>query len=156
MMNKRFAEMIESLEAQYRSLIGMTPIKYGAFPRKMWKRGIYLFSEADKHLYVGRTNRLRARLRDHCAPSGTHTTATFAFLLARHDTGRLKATYTQAGSRQELLKDPIFSKSFESAKKKMALMDIRYVEETDPTRQALLEIYVAIALGTPYNDFDTH
>jgi hypothetical protein len=35
-------------------------------------------------------------------------------------------------------------------------MDVRYVEETDPLRQALLEIYVSIILKTPYNDFDTH
>jgi len=35
-------------------------------------------------------------------------------------------------------------------------MDVRYVEETDPLRQALLEIYVSIVLKTPYNDFDTH
>jgi hypothetical protein len=32
-------------------------------------------------------------------------------------------------------------------------MDVRYVEETDPQRQALLEIYVAVVLETPYNDF---
>jgi hypothetical protein len=35
-------------------------------------------------------------------------------------------------------------------------MDIRNVDEDDPVSQALLEIYVATALGTPYNDFDTH
>ena len=33
---------------------------------------------------------------------------------------------------------------------------IRFVEENDPVRQALLEIYAAVALKTPYNDFDTH
>ena len=35
-------------------------------------------------------------------------------------------------------------------------MDIRFVEETDAVRQALLEIYVALALGTTFNDFDNH
>ena len=35
-------------------------------------------------------------------------------------------------------------------------MDLRFVDEADPIRQALLEIYVAVVLGTPYNDFDTH
>jgi len=29
-------------------------------------------------------------------------------------------------------------------------------EEVDQTRQALLEIYCAVALATPYNDFATH
>ncbi len=35
-------------------------------------------------------------------------------------------------------------------------MDLRFVEETDPFRQALLEMYAAIALKTPHNDFETH
>ena len=35
-------------------------------------------------------------------------------------------------------------------------MDIRFVGEGDPLQQALLELCVAIALGTPHNDFYTH
>jgi hypothetical protein len=35
-------------------------------------------------------------------------------------------------------------------------MHYRYVEETDQNKQALLEIYCAIALQTPYDDFSTH
>jgi hypothetical protein len=35
-------------------------------------------------------------------------------------------------------------------------MDIRFVEEADPNRQALLEIYVTLCLEARYNDFDTH
>jgi len=35
-------------------------------------------------------------------------------------------------------------------------MDGRYVEESDPLRQALLEMYAAIALNTPHNSFETH
>ncbi len=35
-------------------------------------------------------------------------------------------------------------------------MEYRYVEEPDQNRQALLEIYCAIVLDTPYNDFGTH
>ena len=35
-------------------------------------------------------------------------------------------------------------------------MLVRYVEETDPLRQALLEIYVSIVLATPFNDFNMH
>jgi hypothetical protein len=34
-------------------------------------------------------------------------------------------------------------------------MQISFVEEQDAVRQALLEIYCAIALETPYNDFST-
>ncbi len=35
-------------------------------------------------------------------------------------------------------------------------MDVRAVEEPDPARQTVLEVYVAVELGTPYNDWHTH
>jgi len=35
-------------------------------------------------------------------------------------------------------------------------MSVRYVHDPDSTSQALLEIYVAVATGARYNDFDTH
>jgi hypothetical protein len=44
----------------------------------------------------------------------------------------------------------------EIAKLRIAVMDLRYVEESDPTCQALLEIYAATVLKTPYNDFENH
>jgi hypothetical protein len=42
------------------------------------------------------------------------------------------------------------------SKARVRNMDLRYVEEADPTRQALLEIYASVVLRTMYNDFDTH
>jgi len=35
-------------------------------------------------------------------------------------------------------------------------MDVRFVEETDPLRQGLLEIDVTFTAGASCNDFDTH
>jgi hypothetical protein len=119
-------------------------------------RGIYLFSEGDRHLYVGRTNRIRQRLAGHCRPSSNHFSATFAFRIAREETGYLKATYSSTGSRGNLVKDMTFGPAFVRAKARIADMDLRFVEEVDPVRQALLEVYVAVTLETPYNDFDTH
>lgn len=155
-MNPGFKSLVESLEPKYRALVGMTPVKCGALPREMPIRGIYLFSEGADHLYVGRTNRMRERLRGHCTPSGSHFTATFAFRIARKTTNRIVASYAKLGSRAELLKDLAFASAFEAAKRQIASMDLRYVEESDPTRQALLEIYAATVLKTPYNDFDNH
>lgn len=43
-----------------------------------------------------------------------------------------------------------------AAKSRIARMSIRYVEESDPVAQALLEIYVAVVLKAKYNDFDNH
>lgn len=35
-------------------------------------------------------------------------------------------------------------------------MDVRYVDESNPICQALLEMYVAVVLDTPHNDFGNH
>ena len=84
-------------------------------------------------------------------------TASIGFLdSTRQTTGQMKASYAKAGSRDQLSKDPVFGQEFERAKLRVNTMDIRFVEETDAVRQALLEIYVALALGTTFNDFDNH
>lgn len=83
--------------------------------------------------------------------------AAFAFRIARETTGNLKAAYKKgATSRAGLMENPAFAAAFVSAKERVGRMHVRFVEETDPTRQALLEIYVSVVLATPYNDFDTH
>ncbi len=52
--------------------------------------------------------------------------------------------------------DTAFRMTFDNAKKRIKQMDLRYVEEDDPLRQCLLEIYVAVIAKTEFNDFDTH
>ena len=155
-MNKKFLDVIESLELKFQQLLAMPPVRYSSLPRHLPSRAIYLFSESSVHLYVGRTNSLRVRLRKHCTPGATHHTATFAFRIARKATGMNKATYAPAGSRANLVTDPVFGPAFTDAKRRVAEMDIRFVEETDPVRQALLEIYAATVLLTQYNDFENH
>lgn len=134
----------------------MSPVKMSALPKRLPEKCIYLFSEEEDHLYVGRTRRLRNRLRQHSIAGARHNQAVFAFRLAREQTGRLTATYSAEGSRAALLTDRDFSEAFTQAKNRVRNMDLRFVEEADPLRQALLEIYVSIVLGTKYNDFDTH
>ena len=79
-----------------------------------------------------------------------------AFLIARHRTGRKKATYTKQGSRAKLAESPRFRRAFARARARVARMDVRWVGEPRQVQQALLEIYAATLLGTKYNDFDTH
>jgi hypothetical protein len=155
--NSEFMIIVASLEDKFQELITATPVKYGDLPRHLPKRAIYLFSRGTEHLYVGRTNNLRRRLRDHCSPSATHKTAAFAFKIARELTGNLKASYSHKGSRSDLCQDPVFSSAFQEAKRQLREdMDIRFIQEDDPITQALFEIYVSLALKTPYNDFDNH
>ena len=155
-MHKVFQEFIESLEPTFQKLMKMTPVSVATLPREMPQAGVYLFSEDDVHLYVGRTNTMKQRLQSHCRPSSGHNSATFAFRLARQETGMTKATYTPVGSRADLEKHPDFAPEFRFQKQRVRKMDVRFVSEPEPRRQALLEMYVAIALGTPHNDFDNH
>jgi hypothetical protein len=67
-----------------------------------------------------------------------------------------QATYKTQGSRADLLQDRDFVLAFTDAKVRLRAMNIRVVEESNPLRQALLEMYVAVALAAPYNDFDNH
>jgi hypothetical protein len=145
--------MAEALHPSYEKLLAMAPVRAAEVPGGTPCGGVYLFSEGDLHLYAGRTKRqLAKRIRYHFGPASD---CPFAWLLAREATGK-KATYKPDGSRKALLADPAFRAEYDQAKQRIRAMSVRYVEESDPTTQALLEIYVAVATGSRYNDFDTH
>jgi hypothetical protein len=75
-MNEKFREHIELLHPTFEALIRMHPVTVATLPKHMPRSGIYLFSEGETNLYVGRSKRLRDRLRYHC---GTARDAPFAF-----------------------------------------------------------------------------
>jgi hypothetical protein len=153
-MHPRFAALTDALAPKLEQLLAMKPLRYGELPLDMPEKGVYLFSSGRKHLYVGRSNVLRKRYYRHF---NSRYGATFAFLLARNETGRHKRSYKKGtDSRESLLDDHIFGKAIVSAKLKMRTMNFRYVEETDQVRQTLLEVYSAVVLKTPFNDFGTH
>lgn len=155
-MHESFREYVEFMHPSFERLTTMQPVMIRTLPRDAPSECIYLFSEGDRHLYVGRTRHLRQRLRQHSTPAAQHNQAVFAFRLARMITGRVAATYSTEGSRVALASEDDFALAFADAKRRVREMQVRYVEETDPLRQALLEIYVAVVLKTPYNDFNTH
>jgi predicted GIY-YIG superfamily endonuclease len=153
-MDSKFQNFVEQLETKFQQLISMDSVKVGSLPEQMPVAGVYVFYEKDKPLYVGRTNRMKQRLRYHSRESAND--APFAFRLAREMTGYTTATYQEIGSRKNLLSKPEFREAFSEAKARIREMEIYFVEETEQIRQALLEIYVAVVLDTPYNDFKTH
>jgi hypothetical protein len=155
-MDDLFRQHVEAIVPKMAALRDMVPVTVTTLPRVMPTHAVYLFSENGNHLYVGRTNRLRKRLRNHCRPSATRFQATFAFRLAREATGNLRATYKTAGSRAALVLDPAFAQAFLDAKARVRAMNVRFVDEPHALRQCLLEIYAAVVLKTRYNDFDNH
>ena len=153
-MDPKFNGLIENLHQKYLHLIQMSPVKIDTLPKNTPQGGVYLFSIGGQHLYAGRTKKLIGdRVKDHVSKAPD---CPFAWHLAREETGLKKASYKPEGSRKHLLSQPEFKAAYERAKQTIRTMEVRYVQETDPVKQALLEIYVAIVAGAKHNDFDTH
>ncbi len=155
-MHPHFAEVVDSLHPSFTKLLEMSPVTTSTLPKDAPKSGVYLFTENGKHLYVGRSNRLPKRVRNHGSEGSKENVAAFAFKIARRTTGNIKATYKLEGSRKELMKQPKFIKAFHDAKGRVSKMEVRFIEESNQLKQAVLEMYVCVALETPFNDFDTH
>jgi hypothetical protein len=153
-MTDQFDRVIACVRQKYADLCACPKCRIANLPAEMPTAGIYLFSEAGKALYVGRTNSLRKRLQGHTR--STHNQATFAFLLARHQTGNLKASYKPEGSRQHLLENPDFRAAFDAARERIKGMDVQFVEEVDPVKQTVLEVFVALETKAEFNCFDNH
>ncbi len=114
MDDQEFEEKLESVKRLARALVQGEKVGLGELPRQMPKRGVYLFSSREgRDLYVGRTNNLKRRIRQHC--SGTHRQAAYAFKMARRSSGNTRPSYRPEGSREALAKDPVFAKKFEEA-----------------------------------------
>jgi len=156
-MHPKFAAITSSLEDKLRMLLTSEPLNFGELPTNMPTAGVYLFTEGERHLYVGRSNGLRNRYFLHCRAGSRQNQASFAYKIARESLGVVGRSYVAGPmTRTGLAASAAFMDEFTSAKLRIQRMAYRYVEETDQTRQALLEAYCAIVLETPYNDFDTH
>src|SRR5271168_4342543 len=115
-MNDAFKSYVEALHPKFERLIAMNPLKVATMPKGAPSKAIYLFTENGQHLYVGRTNHLRNRMRQHSIPAAQHNQAVFAFRLAREQTGRTLAAYSSEIGRVALSKDPDFAQAFTAAK----------------------------------------
>jgi predicted GIY-YIG superfamily endonuclease len=152
-MDERFREQVDALRPKIEALLSMKPIRVcDRVKKEVPARGVYLLSEGKKRMYVGRSNNIHARLHQHCRPSSDDNAASFAFLLAREKLGYERHQFT----RKQLIAKKRFQAAFRTAKRRIRRMKLRYVQETEATPQALLEIYVSVVLKAHHNDFDTH
>jgi hypothetical protein len=152
-MNDKFDEMIDQLPLLLEQLVN-SPSKnrdtLGTLPQK----GIYVFYENECPIYVGRSNRIRERLLEHSRPSSTHTSATFAFNLAK-EAAIKKEIDVNNKARLHLETDSDFSSLFSEAKERVSRMSIKIIKIDDPIIQTIFEVYVSVKFNT-LNDFDTH
>ena len=153
-MNDEFRALVDELPGLLERLLNssLRPRRnLGNLPR----RGIYVFFEEGRPIYVGRSNRMKGRIQEHGRPSSTHNSAPFAFNVGKKAAGKKGVDVSE--KRAELEKDPTFAPLFSEAKERVSRMWVRVIEIDDPILQTLFEVYACIALRTTeYNDFDTH
>ena len=148
--NRLVAKMPELLKV-LESKPFLTRDNLGGIPQK----GVYVFYKNDRPIYVGRSNRLKSRILQHGRPSSMHNSASFAFKLAKKTMSNDKDIPKDI-TRKELENAPGFAEMFYIARANVAQMKIRAIRIDDQVTQALFEIYAALTLKTPYNDFSTH
>jgi hypothetical protein len=151
------------LLAEYSNAIDQMPMLYerllacdlkpanprSGFPKKP---GVYALYEDKTPIYVGRARNIWQRIGNHTG--GRPEQSSFAFKIAREKTGRL-ATYKPEGSRKALTLDEIFKAAFAECVSRIRTLKGRYVVIEDDILQHLFEVYAALALKTPYNEFRT-
>lgn len=150
---KVFEEYVTDMPGYFSELEGidfmnLADLKNAGLPQA----GIYVLYERGVAQYVGRTGRLKARLKEHGHVNSNHFSASFAFILAKKQASLNGINCNR--SREALALDPDFK--FEGAKKAVSLMQFRFVEIKDPIAQTLFEVYAALRLKTPHNSFDSH
>lgn len=118
------------------------------------KRGIYVFYENGQAIYVGRTNRMRERIKEHGRQRSNHNSAPFAFNLAKEIAEQQGVNVSR--QRAILGGGPVFADLFTRAKNRVSQMSVRVIEIEDPIVQTIFEVYASMGLKTPYNSFDTH
>ena len=143
-----FASAIANTKPAFRRLVGMDPFRVDERPSPVpvGTAGVYVLSEPDRPLYVGRTRNLRNRLSGHCSSSVNR--ATLAVKMARIGADR-DANYKGDRSAKYLYENDLnFRAEFDKARQRIGAMQVRYVAERDDVGQALLEIYAAVELDT--------
>ena len=156
-MDPKFAALVETLAPKLELLLAIQPVRYGGLPRECRALGSTFSRRAAGTSTLGAQTicaGATAATADQGPPTGRPPLPS-SWRGRSPATSRPRIAPGQAAA-PGLMLDPAFAAAFVAAKERIRAMEYRYVEEADQNRQALLEIYCAIVLGTPYNDFGTH
>lgn len=152
-MNIRFRNIIDKFPNKLEELICQQPFTNRDLKNAPDKGNYVFYNKNDRPIYVGRTDRMKDRLKEHGQQSSTHTSATFAFNLAK-DAARKKGINVNI-SRKDLEKDPEFKKIYTQKKAYVSKLKIRAISIPNPIEQTLFEVYVHLELKTK-NLFKNH
>lgn len=149
----RFARAAARLPAQAEALVCGPARHFGDFSDRGAQQGVYLFSEGEDHLYVGRTSRLHHRLINHCRGSARSNRSPLKLKVMLADAPFAVPVSRRTGW-EDIVRDPAFAAAFETAKQRINRMQIRFLAEDDPLSRYLLEAYCALALEARYSEVD--
>ncbi len=155
-MSARFGKLVDKMPTNLKLLLEQPPItidKIGI--TRIPQKGIYVFFEDNKPIYVGHSNRLKERLKEHSSNSSDHYSATLAFRIAKKNAPTIQIDMKRQ-TNQQLMKNRDFVNKFKAAKERITRVKIRYIPIEDQIEQAIFEIYAHLELDTELNDFDTH
>ena len=134
---------------------GLTEITLNDATTLSKKAGVYVFYKEAEAWYVGKTDNLGRRLKQHSDIGSKHNQATFAFKLAKDkwtENNKIDKKFT----RQALEAMDSFMPHFKDAKGDVAQMKIKFVEIENAHHQYLFEYWLAIELEAKYNQFENH
>ncbi len=146
-MAKDFWRAVEKMKPLMNKLMDAREFKwdeYGEAPPK----GVYVLHENGEATYVGRSNTMRRRIREHGADSSGRYSATFAFRLLRRELNDPK------GTAQDI--EETYREEYRQQRARVRSMTFKAVSISDQLEQTLFEIYAILEMGTEYNDFETH
>jgi hypothetical protein len=166
-----WAELIMWLPAMLEQLLASTVYDAENRPPRE-ERGVYLFSEAGRHLYVGRTGitarsrsqggtpitSFRHRFDQHTQPGRPPGASSFANRLMLERAAELDLVVPNDwwGDRKTTASD-IYD-LYKAAKVRVGAMQCRsvtFADDSKGVRSTVAELYVHVHLKTPYNDFST-
>ncbi|MFA5267954.1 MAG: hypothetical protein WC379_08275 [Methanoregula sp.] len=154
-MNARFQKSLELLPV-YMDQLNNSKIYSREDSRLFPDKGIYAFFENGNALYVGCTDRMKERVKEHGRLGSRHNSATFAFILAKEEAEKSPKKIDLEQDRDVLERDPAFKPIYDEMKERVSKMQIKVVEVEDPVEQTFFEVYAALELGTLYNEWRCH
>ena len=152
-MNEELRSILAQMERLLAKLKACPPETF-ATRNKLPDRGVYVFYEGEKALYVGRSNQIWKRVQTHGRRGATQEQASFAFrLLAKKY--NLEMGHGTGADRNQKARE--YAEEFRGQKQRVRRMTVRAVAITDDTASYFFEAYAILALGTTaFNKFEPH
>lgn len=119
--------------------------------------GVYIFSETsgsqEKFLYVGQSNNIANRLKEHCAQPNWKK-ANFALKMTLEIPGNRPIPGSPNATIESMFTLQKFCQDFDNTVTRIKAMNYRWLPVPDKLTKNLLEIYSSVVLKSQYNEFD--